>query len=219
MLLVRLRTRAGIGKQSELARLLGVGQQTVSRWERGLSRPRVKEIPKLASVLRADRDVLLEAAGYTNPAVAATFDRPFPINALPPESFERFCHYFLERMYENKRSRSSRRQYRASSRRPRHLGGRLVRNAYLPMQTRRGIRSTKGARSDRKTHRTGNSEIPSAIEYRESTITSGTRGPPRLGDLGSRRYFTSRQVASQSGPAPFGGHLLSRKTSRASWGD
>src|SRR5688572_8701581 len=104
-LLTSLRTRAGIGKQAELARRLGISQQTVSRWERGLSRPRDKEIPLLAKVLATDQETLFKAAGYARGAVAATFDVPFPINALPPETFERFCHYFLERLYRDKSGR------------------------------------------------------------------------------------------------------------------
>ncbi len=100
-LLIQLRTKAGIAGQTELARLLGIRQQTVSRWERGLSRPRDKEIPRLATVLRADQEVLLEAAGYAPAAIPASFDRPFPLNALPPENFERFCHFFLEQLYRD----------------------------------------------------------------------------------------------------------------------
>lgn len=56
-------------------------------------------------MLGADQDALFEAAGYARGAVAATFDRPFPLNALPPESFERFCAYFLERLYLDKQGR------------------------------------------------------------------------------------------------------------------
>ncbi len=100
-LLAQLRARAGIGTQAELAGRLGITQQTISRWERGLSRPRDKELPLIAGVLATDQDALFEAAGYAPYATAATFDRPFPVNALPPESFERFCTYFLERLYRN----------------------------------------------------------------------------------------------------------------------
>jgi transcriptional regulator with XRE-family HTH domain len=102
-LLAQLRARAGIGKQAELAKRLGTTQQTVSRWERGLSRPRDRELSLIASVLAADQDILFEAAGYAPSTEVATFDRPFPVNALPPESFERFCAYLLERLYRAKR--------------------------------------------------------------------------------------------------------------------
>src|SRR5882672_11679051 len=74
-------------------------QQTVSRWESGVSRPRDKQMPLLASVLKADLDQLLAAAGYTKKMTVATFDQPFPIDALNPDSFERFCLYFLTRLY------------------------------------------------------------------------------------------------------------------------
>lgn len=107
-LLASLRAKAGIGKQSELARRLGIGQQTVSRWERGLSRPRDKEIPLLATALAVDQQMLFEAAGYARSAVVAAFDAPFPIDALSADSFERFCHYFLERLYREKDGRAHR---------------------------------------------------------------------------------------------------------------
>src|ERR1700691_3166909 len=48
-LLGDLRRKAGIGHQSDLAVLVGTKQQTVNRWEAGLSRPRDKEISKLRS--------------------------------------------------------------------------------------------------------------------------------------------------------------------------
>src|SRR6185369_16834133 len=104
-LLVALRKRAGIGKQSELARRLNVRQQTVSRWERGLSRPRHREIPLLATALDTDEEALFRAAGHARRAIAATFDAPFPVDALTPESFERFCHYFLDRLFRDRAGR------------------------------------------------------------------------------------------------------------------
>jgi hypothetical protein len=55
--------------------------------------------------LATDQEALFQAAGYSRAAVAASFDLPFPINALPPESFERFCHYFLERLYRDRGGR------------------------------------------------------------------------------------------------------------------
>ena len=43
---------------------------------------------------------LLNAAGYTaNKMVIATFDKPFPLDALNPDSFERFCMDFLSKKY------------------------------------------------------------------------------------------------------------------------
>lgn len=104
-LICRLRARAGIGKQADLARRLGVAQQTVSRWEQGLSRPRANDLPRLATLLDVGQDELFAAAGYAPDATTATFDQPFPLNALSPDSFERFCAYFLERLYREQGGR------------------------------------------------------------------------------------------------------------------
>ena len=100
--LTAARQAAGIANQAELAALLGVRQQTVSRWEQGLSRPRAAQIPDIATALRCDLGELLLAAGYV-PASApqATFDQPWPIDALSPNSFERFCAYFLGAIYSD----------------------------------------------------------------------------------------------------------------------
>ncbi len=103
-LIARLRQGVGIAQQSELAALVGTTQQTISRWEAGTSRPRVKQIPRLAAVVNAKPEDLLVAAGYGVPpqvqsTPAATFDQPFPIDALSPESFERFCRDFVEAQY------------------------------------------------------------------------------------------------------------------------
>lgn len=50
--------------QEDLAELLGVAQQTVSRWETGQALPRPRRIDQLAQVLRLDRDRLYRAVGY-----------------------------------------------------------------------------------------------------------------------------------------------------------
>lgn len=96
----RERTRLG-WDQAELARRIGVGQQTVSGWERGTSRPR-RAIGRLAEVFGVDEAALLRDAGY----VTATADSPqqvaapvrplltilpiLPIQDLTPEQFEDF---------------------------------------------------------------------------------------------------------------------------------
>lgn len=98
-LVVQLRLKNGLTQQSDLASLVKSTQQTISRWESGVSRPRDKQMPLLASVLKGDLAELLAAAGYTKLTPVATFDQPFPIDALNPDSFERFCLYFLSEMY------------------------------------------------------------------------------------------------------------------------
>jgi transcriptional regulator with XRE-family HTH domain len=99
-LLAGLRQKAGIPHQSALAVLMDCKQQTVNRWEAGVSRPRDKQLPLLAQVLQADVNELMRAAGYApSKSAVISFDQPFPIDRLTPDSFERFCLYFLERHY------------------------------------------------------------------------------------------------------------------------
>jgi transcriptional regulator with XRE-family HTH domain len=99
--LTDLRVSSGYDTQADLARVIKtVTQQTISRWEKGLSRPRSKDIARLAAVLNIDADILFAEAGYTTQnQVVATFDQPFPVDSLSPESFERFCLYFLQKTY------------------------------------------------------------------------------------------------------------------------
>ncbi|MGT2501206.1 helix-turn-helix domain-containing protein [Bradyrhizobium guangxiense] len=98
-LLARLRLAAGIERQADFAKILNATQQSVSRWEAGRSRPRERQIPQIAGALGADVGELLGAAGYSAPTIVASFDKPFPVDALSPESFERFCVYLLQRMH------------------------------------------------------------------------------------------------------------------------
>jgi len=46
--LISLRQQAGIKQQSELSKALNTSQQTISRWERGLSRPKAQNIDSIA---------------------------------------------------------------------------------------------------------------------------------------------------------------------------
>jgi transcriptional regulator with XRE-family HTH domain len=105
--LEQLRIRAGIETQADLARRLGVKQQTVSRWELGASRPREKDLAAIGKRLAVDVDELRRAAGYGVPAqVTLSFDQPFPLASLLPESFERFCADFLVSLYPQARTQT-----------------------------------------------------------------------------------------------------------------
>lgn len=102
--LIELRQAAGIPRQADFAARISashqtVSQQTVSRWEAGTSRPREKQLPIIAGVLGVSVDDLRAAAGYATKTVVVSFDQPFPLDALPPETFERFCAYLLQRLY------------------------------------------------------------------------------------------------------------------------
>ncbi|MGO7244333.1 helix-turn-helix domain-containing protein [Rhizobium ruizarguesonis] len=98
-LVARLRAEAGIERQSQLADMLDVKQQTVSRWEAGESRPRAEQVTEIAVLLRGDQTLLLESAGYTSVNTTVSFDRPFPVEALSAESFERFVQMLVELVY------------------------------------------------------------------------------------------------------------------------
>lgn len=53
--------------QGALAKHIGVGQQTVSRWESGDAVPRPRTVREIASVLGLDAGLLLVKAGYLRP--------------------------------------------------------------------------------------------------------------------------------------------------------
>jgi transcriptional regulator with XRE-family HTH domain len=57
--------------QLELGRRVGVGQQTISRWERGLAVPKLDRLPVLAQVLGLDSEYVHRMAGYLPAAVAS----------------------------------------------------------------------------------------------------------------------------------------------------
>lgn len=102
--------RKGLGwTQHEFAARAGVTQQTVSRWEQGLSRPRPKELPNLALLLKAELEHIEAAAGYSSQECtqggvpgAPTYDIPLPLHFLRPDSFENFCADFLTRYYRDR---------------------------------------------------------------------------------------------------------------------
>ena len=112
-LLEGARTRLALS-QAALAGLLEVSQQTVSRWEQGISRPRPRLIAKLAQVLNLDvADLSAAATGTTwSAASAIRIDDPvddsaplrpltpmLPFQRLTAEEFERVVADLMERQY------------------------------------------------------------------------------------------------------------------------
>jgi transcriptional regulator with XRE-family HTH domain len=102
------RKRKGL-EQSELARLLSTTQQNVSRWEAGRSRPRLRQLPLLALALGEREETLRAAAGYGAPAevlptaVTLSHDQSFPVDALPPETFQRFIEDLVRALHPDAR--------------------------------------------------------------------------------------------------------------------
>lgn len=61
--LMRRRLRAAIPSQSEAAKALGVQPSAVSKWERGLSKPRIEKLPAIAKLYDCSVNDLLKDLG------------------------------------------------------------------------------------------------------------------------------------------------------------
>jgi transcriptional regulator with XRE-family HTH domain len=92
--------------QAQFATHLGtVSQQTVSRWERGVTRPRKSMIPDIAEVLDIDGGKLLDAmTGTQSPSAGPDLPvRPLlselPLGMLAEDVFERFSVELAEQLY------------------------------------------------------------------------------------------------------------------------
>lgn len=103
LLLANARRAAGFAQQSELAEHLQVKQQTISRWERGESRPKLdklKQIVEKFGLVEEGAAELIKVAGYDVESKPQTsFDLPLPLIALSEVSFERFCAAVLSKMH------------------------------------------------------------------------------------------------------------------------
>ncbi|AIC31306.1 helix-turn-helix domain-containing protein (plasmid) [Rhizobium etli bv. mimosae str. IE4771] len=91
------RMRLGLS-QTELAAELGLKQQAISRWEAGTHRPSVDQVPALAKLIEDESSTLMTLAGYGQPVTSA-LSTLFPVEALPPDVFERFVEALLGDLY------------------------------------------------------------------------------------------------------------------------
>ncbi|MBB1261521.1 helix-turn-helix domain-containing protein [Streptomyces alkaliterrae] len=80
--------------QGELARALGVGQQTVSRWERGVTSPRGELLDRLRAAL---------GIGGTETPPRRPLLEELPFNRLDAYQFEQFCAALAARLYPDAR--------------------------------------------------------------------------------------------------------------------
>jgi transcriptional regulator with XRE-family HTH domain len=98
--ITELRVKVGLAQQSDLAALMKTTQQTVSRWEKGSSRPPAEKLRTLASILKVSENELSVLTGRAaSPEPVATYVKPFPIWALTWEEFETFTADFLTKLY------------------------------------------------------------------------------------------------------------------------
>src|SRR6202035_2516933 len=106
-LLVSARIRQGLSQEA-VAHLARVKQQTVSRWERGLSRPRGETLRRLAVALDIRESEIEEAVyGATSdrspealpPEPARPLTAKLPLGTLTDEQFEEFVADLLERKH------------------------------------------------------------------------------------------------------------------------
>jgi len=77
-------------EQAELATRLEVGQQAVSGWERGKSRPRVDVLHKLVELFAGDINEWLPKAGYKIEKPVRPLASSLPLGHLTEETFELF---------------------------------------------------------------------------------------------------------------------------------
>jgi len=92
--------------QKGLAAQLSVGQQAVSGWERGRSRPMRAMLASLARVLAVDEEALVEAGKYRSPALVVRqpvrpLTRAVPLEELPEDRFEDLIAELMTTMYPN----------------------------------------------------------------------------------------------------------------------
>lgn len=90
--LIRTGREARGWDQARLAHVLAVGQQTVSRWERGETKPRGEQLERLCSLLG------LDSSSGTVPTKRPLLEE-LPFNQLDPYRFEEFSAALLSRIH------------------------------------------------------------------------------------------------------------------------
>lgn len=98
---IRLARETARMEQVELADRMGLRQQAVSGWERGISRPRRSDLPVLCSILELNLQDVLQVGAYEDERVTPTQNRllNLPFENLSPEAFEAFCRDLLQMRY------------------------------------------------------------------------------------------------------------------------
>ena len=92
--------------QLELGRRVGVGQQTVSRWETGASLPKADRLPVLAEVLGLDGEQVHRWAGYLPPERSSpAADLVHAVYARAAEFSDDELLLLLDRVWQEYRSR------------------------------------------------------------------------------------------------------------------
>lgn len=77
-------------EQLELATMVAVGQQAVSKWEKGISRPRQDDLLKLVDLFSGDIDDWLTKAGYNIEEPDLSLAPYLPLQNLSAENYELF---------------------------------------------------------------------------------------------------------------------------------
>lgn len=78
-------------EQAELAKRMSVTQQTVSRWEKGGSRPKPDDLSRLLDLFSGDRYEWSTKAGYDFEEPDTSLSPYLPLSNLSAENFELFC--------------------------------------------------------------------------------------------------------------------------------
>jgi transcriptional regulator with XRE-family HTH domain len=83
-------------EQADLASRVSVKQQTVSRWEKGDSRPRRDDLLKLVDLFSGDTYEWLAKAGYDIEGPDTSLTPYLPLQNLSEEKFEFFCQNLIQ---------------------------------------------------------------------------------------------------------------------------